>query len=115
MTAGRRLRADLDALLERAREDLGEPNLNWDERELDVIARAAETADRADDLRAAFTAELAGDNRAAVLCKISAEVRACDKSVVDLVAKVNPGVGPASSERHVRAAKSRWDRRLRTV
>jgi hypothetical protein len=116
LTAGRRLRADLDAMLDRARDELREPGLSWDEREQDIISRAAAAADRADDLRAAFDAELSGENRATVLCKLSAEVRACDRAVVDLVAKVNPDVGSAPSERHVRAAKSRWDRRfLRSV
>lgn len=108
MTAGRRLRTGLDAMLQRAREDLGEPELQWDERELDVIGRAVETADRAEELLALFDAEQAGENRPAVLVKISAEVRACDKAVSDLVAKVNPGVGPAKSERHQRAAHARW-------
>jgi len=112
LTAGRRLRADLDAMLARARHELGEPDLTWDERELDVIGRASAAADRADALRAAFDAELEGQGRTPVLCKISAEVRACDKAVVDLVARVNPAPGPAPSERHVRAARPRWDRRL---
>lgn len=116
MTAGRRLQADLDALLERAREELREPDLSWDEREQDIISRAAATADRAESLRSLFTTEQDGENRPAVLVKISAEIRSCDRQVVDLVSRVNPDVGPAPSERHVRAAKSRWDRRgLRSV
>ena len=43
LTAGRRLRADLDAMLARARHELGEPDLTWDERELDaLLARIAD-------------------------------------------------------------------------
>lgn len=108
MTAGRRLRMRLDDMLERAREELGEPGLQWDERELDAIERAAATADCSEELRALFDAEQDDQNRAAVLCKISAEIRACDKAVSDLVARVNPGVGVAKSERHQRAANARW-------
>lgn len=115
LTAGRRLQAELDELLKRAREALGEPGLTWDEREQDVIARAAATADRAEALRSLFGDEQDGQNRPTALVKISAEIRACDRQVVDLVAKVNPDVGPAPSERHVRAARSRWDRKLRRV
>ncbi|MDT5101291.1 MAG: hypothetical protein QOC76_5028 [Mycobacterium sp.] len=42
--------------------------------------------------------------------KLAAEIRLCEKHVVDLLARVNPEPGQAKSDRHVRAARSRWDR-----
>jgi hypothetical protein len=43
-------------------------------------------------------------------------LRALDRQVVDLLAKLNPGVGAAKSERHQRAAQYRWDsKQLRSV
>ncbi|WP_147378884.1 hypothetical protein [Mycobacteroides abscessus] len=115
MTAGRRLRSDMDSLLARARSECGQPALQWDEREQDALTRACATADRAEILRELFDTEQSGDCRATVLAKISAEVRALDRQVQDLLAKLNPGVGPAKSERHQRAAGARWDSRLRSV
>jgi hypothetical protein len=115
MTAGRRLREDMTAMLERAAEELGEPNLKWDEREREVIERAAAAADAAEALRKLFATEQGGENRYAVLVKLSAEARACDRQVVDLLTRVNPAEGQAKSERHVRAAKARYDIRLRSV
>lgn len=108
-SAGQRLRADLEAAKARASKEQGAA-LVWTEFEADVIDRAASTADRAAQMRAAFAAELAGEAQPTVLAKLSAELRALDRLVVDLAAKVNPGLGPAKSERHVRAARSRWDR-----
>ena len=114
--AGRRLRTEMDAALERARVEAAEPNLQWDEREADALERACATADRADVLRGVFDAEQAGECRPAVLAKVSAELRALDRQVVDLLARLNPGVGVAKSERHQRAAQYRWDsKQLRSV
>lgn len=110
MTAGGRLRARMDAALAQASRDAGQP-LEWSEQELEVLELAAETANRAVVMRELFTAEQEGENRPTVLVKISAERRALDRQVVDLIGRVNPGVGVAKSARHVRAARSRWDRR----
>lgn len=109
-TAGVRLRADLDAALARAGKEVGRP-LEWDEKELLTLVTAGKVADRAEVLRGMFADEQAGQARPTVLVKISAELRMCDRQVVDLVARINPGVGVAKSERHVRAARARWDRR----
>jgi hypothetical protein len=108
LTAGRRLRAEIDAALERARIEVGEPNLQWDEREADALARACATADRVEVLQAVFADEQDGESRPAVLAKVSAEIRALDRQVVDLLTRLNPGFGPAKSERHQRAAGARW-------
>ena len=91
LTPGRRLRAEMNAALERARVEAAEPNLQWDERESDVLDRACATADRAEALRAVFDIEQAGDCRPAVLAKVSAEIRALDRQVVDLLGRLNPG------------------------
>jgi hypothetical protein len=107
--AGGRLRADLDAALFRASRECGQ-SLEWSEQELQVIERAAAAADRAAVLTKIWKQELAGDASPTVLVKISAELRACERAVIDLVARVNPGIGAAKSERHQRAAQSRWAR-----
>ena len=114
--AGRRLRTEMNAALERARVEAAEPNLQWDEREADALERACGTADRAEVLRAMFEAEQGADCRPALLAKVSAEIRALDRQVVDLLAMLNPGVGQARSERHQRAANYRWaSKQLRSI
>lgn len=107
--AGARLRFDLDQALQRAGREAGQ-NLEWSEQELLVIDRAVAAADRAAVLTRLWKRELAGAAQPAVLVKLSAELRACERAAVDLVARVNPGIGPAKSDRHQRAAQSRWGR-----
>ena len=112
-TAGKKLREELDALLARvSREKYPmQPALEWSEQELQVIERAMAAADRAEVLGRLWEQEMDGTASTAVLVKLSAEMRACEKAVVDMVSKVNPDVGEAKSARHVQAARSRWDRR----
>jgi len=64
------------------------------EQESQIIERAAAAADREDVLRRLWKREIASECSTAVLVKLSAELRACEKAVVDLVARVNLGVGP---------------------
>ena len=111
MTAGRRLRADMDAALKRAGDVLGQ-SLEWDESEELMLSRAVSAADRAEELRAAYDRELVGDARSSALTKLSSEIRALDKQTIDLVRSVNVGVGVSKSSQHQRAAQSRWDRRV---
>jgi hypothetical protein len=111
LTAGRRLRADMDAALQRAGDALGQ-RLEWDETEEMMLARAASAADRAEELRDAYAAELAGEARSTSLTRLSSEIRALDKQTVDLVRSVHIGVGVPKSSQHQRAAQSRWDRRV---
>lgn len=111
LSAGERLRADMDAALQRASDALGQPAdepLEWTEQELVALEAACGAADRAEILDAAFAAEIGGEKRSSVLVKLSAEVRALDRQVVDLLAKVNPGLGPGLSERHQKASRARW-------
>jgi hypothetical protein len=107
--AGRQLRFDLDLALTRAGRELGQ-SLEWSEQESQVIDRAVAAADRAEVLGRSWKKEIAGEARPSVLVKLSAEMRACERAVVDLVARVNPGVRDAKSDRHQRAAQSRWGR-----
>lgn len=95
-------------MLQRARDAVREPELQWDEREADALTRACATADRVETLQRAFDAEQDGEARPAVLAKLSSELRALDRQVVDLLGRLNPGVGLAKSERHQRAAGARW-------
>jgi hypothetical protein len=110
--AGQQLRAELDRALEHASRELGHgQTLEWSEHELVALERAASAADRAEELGWIYDTELAGERRPTVLVKLSGEIRSCERQVIDLVSKVNPAVGPVKSERHQRAARSRWDRR----
>lgn len=105
--AGKKLRADLDEAQAAAAEERGE-ELEWSEQELLVIERAAAAADRGETLQWLWDEELARDAHPTTLVKLSAEIRACERQVVDLISKVNPAVGVAKSERHVRAANARY-------
>ncbi|MED5813870.1 hypothetical protein VST63_16040 [Mycolicibacterium sp. 050232] len=107
--AGRRLRWDMDQALAEAGRELG-TKLEWSEHEQQVIDRAATAADRSEQLGRLWKAELADEARAGVLVKIAAEQRAQDRAVIDLISRVNPGIGAAKSDRHTRAAQSRWGR-----
>lgn len=106
---GARIRADMDAALARASRDAGQP-LEFTEQETELIDMAVLSADRAALLRELFTAEQEGEGRPRILVPLSTEIRCLDKAVVDLVGRVNPGVGAGKSPRHVRAASVRWER-----
>jgi hypothetical protein len=71
--------------------------LEWSEQELLVIDRACVTADRVEVLRGFFDEERGGDARPSVLVKLSAEIRACDKQVVDLVRESGYWAGEVGS------------------
>ncbi|MGE2835457.1 hypothetical protein [Mycobacterium sp. SMC-4] len=82
--------------------------LEWTEQEASALEAACTAADRSEVLKSGFDRELAGENRPSVLVKLSAEVRALDRQVVDLLAKVNVGLGEGISQRHQRASRARW-------
>jgi hypothetical protein len=86
----------------------GDQALEWTEQELVALESACSTADRAEVIQAVFDTERAGEARASLLVKLSAEKRSLDRQVVDLLAKVNPGLGGAVSERHQKASRARW-------
>lgn len=84
----------------------------WTEAELEYIALAGRAADRAAQIQGILDAELSCDApRAAVVARLSAELRLLERQQATLIAMLNPtGVGAAKSERHQRAALSRWNR-----
>ena len=108
MTAGDQLRADMARALAHAVRDAGRP-LEFDERKTRTIDAAAAAADRGEQLQLLLASELAGETHASVAVKLAAEIRLLEKHITDLLARVNPGPGQAKSDRHVRAARSRWD------
>ena len=100
LTAGRRLRQDMDAALKRAGDAVGQ-SLEWDETEELMLVRAA-WRHRAEELRTAYDLELAGEARAMALTKLSSEIRALDKQTVDLARSVHVGIGASKSARRQR-------------
>jgi hypothetical protein len=109
LSAGDRLRADLDAALARTGEELGRV-LEFDEAEAHIVAQAAEAADRAEEIRGLYRAELTREPevRPRTVVALAAEARLSEKAAVDLVARVSLGLGASKSPRHVRAAQTRW-------
>lgn len=106
--AGRRLVDDQHEALRRAGEEAGVA-LVWSETEEAALERAGQTVDRAERLRKVFDDEMRGDAHPAVLVKISGELRQLDRQVIALLAQLNPeGEDTPKSERHQRAARSRW-------
>ena len=69
--------------------------------------RCPRTSSRTEELRALWDAELAGDTRATVAIKLSAELRLCERHVVDLVARLSPSPGPARSRNGMCARHAR--------
>ena len=85
--------------------------LEWSEREELIIDRACAAADRGEQLERIYDEHMVAGDEPGVLVKLSAEIRACERQVVDLTAKVSRGLLPAKSERHVRPVGARWDRK----
>ena len=114
LTAGAKLRAELDAALARAAEEVGHA-LEFDEAERHVIDQAAEAADRAEEIRALYRAELAREPepRPRSVVALAAEARLTEKAAVDFVARVKLGLGAAKSPHRVRAARTRWQAQQR--
>ena len=92
VSAGQRLRQEAEKALAAASRKSGK-TLEWSELELDLIERAAVTADRAEVVRAVFNAEGEGDARPTVLVSLSGELRLLDKAVVDLLSRLEFGEG----------------------
>ena len=112
LSPGDRLRRDMDEALRRAGEDRGVA-LVWDEVEELALERAADAANRAEEIRLVLDNEMRSEEaNPNVIVRLSAELRALDKSVVDLCSRLNLGIGQAKSARHQKAARARWDRRI---
>jgi hypothetical protein len=109
LSAGQQLRADMDAALARAGRDLG-TELEFSDVEKHTLARAASAADRCEQIRRLWQAELdRPEPRATSAANLAGELRLTEKAVVDLLTRVTLGTGPAKSDRHQRAARSRWN------
>ncbi|WP_145013440.1 hypothetical protein [Mycobacterium marseillense] len=80
------------------------------EPELEAVDRACTSADRAEELCRVYDEELAGERRPSILTKLSGEIRLCDRQVVDLISRIQFGVGEAKSARHAYSANQRWHR-----
>jgi hypothetical protein len=107
--AGAQLRKTLEDALDRQSKVIGR-TLEWSEDEQAMLEAACNAANRAEDMRNLYAAERSGENRATILVKLSAELRMLDRQIVELVARINVGLGPAKSARHQRAADARWAR-----
>lgn len=108
-SAGSQLRKLLEDALKSQSKAIGRP-LEWSEDELTMLDAVCNAANRAEDMREFYEAERAGQNRATVLVKISAELRMLDRQVVELTARINPGLGTSKSPRHQAAVGVRWAR-----
>lgn len=112
MTPGRRLRTALDSRLAAVSTAAGR-TLTWDESDLQMIDRAARSADEAERLRGLLDAEAAGECRPNIVTKLSAEIRQLDRLVVEFTRRVEAGLDTLTagkSARHVVAANARWKR-----
>ena len=108
VTAGERLRVDLDKALAHASRALGQ-TLEWTEIEMHTIEQAVLAADRGEKVRALLDAELVrAEPRASLVLRLSAEARLCERQAVDLVGSVNPGLGQAQPPRRRRSARHHW-------
>jgi hypothetical protein len=111
MSAGQKLRRSLDMELRKAGQ-LQNVVLVWRPAERVALDAACKAADMAQLLAARLDAVAAGDADGAVddplLLKLSAELRQQRRAVADMVARLEFGPDRVKSERHVRAARSRW-------
>jgi hypothetical protein len=105
LSAGQRLRRDLNSALKRAAREANVPARVFTEIESNLVAIAIDLADLAEKLRARRDAEEAGEARPSVLTKLSAEVRHCERQMIDTLARLDFNVG--KSPQHVRAAQQR--------
>lgn len=109
-TAGERLRADLDAAMDRERAQLGQPALEWDEREAQHIAAACRAADAVELLDERIAAERAGEDRASILVKCLAERRLQDDKVSEHLKYLQlEQFTPLKNPHRVAGGHARWD------
>ncbi|MCX2755512.1 hypothetical protein [Gordonia sp. 4N] len=100
----------LDALETRRQQLEDELNLpyEWDEREQVVIRLLGDQIDRREALKRQFS-EVEKPSQGA---KLSAEMRQLERSITDLLGRLDlEGAGAVKSRQHQRAANTRWQRR----
>ena len=104
-SAGQKLRARLDAVLE----ERG-AGWEWTSYDLEVIESAARHADRAAQLQDAYDEGLAGQRRASSLGRLASEAGHQERRVIELTAQVLAEDVP-KSKRHQAAVNARWNRK----
>lgn len=95
-----------------ALEATGIVGAEFDEYETEALSAACAAADRAEQLQRAYDAELSqAEPKATTLVRLSAEMRHCEREKLARLALVRLTPEPVKSERHRRAAQTRWDRK----
>lgn len=98
-TAGERLRQRFDATLAYESKRSGR-SLEWSDHELTALEAAAEAADQAEVLRERWgTASADPQTSLNALVKLSSELRALDRQISDLLARVSVEPGPKTTYR----------------
>ncbi len=109
-TAGEHLRAQLDDALERERAQLGQPALEWDEREAQHIDAACRCADAVELLDKQIAAERAGEDRPSILVKCLAERRLQDDKTAEHLKYLQlDQFTPMKNPHRVAGGHARWD------
>ena len=107
LTAGRRLRRDLDRALDEAAAECGEV-LVWTQTDLQMIGLMCAAADRADALRDIWESSLASGVSASTLTKLSGEIRQCERQIAGLLDRLDVGLqGSWAKQQRKRASRSR--------
>lgn len=106
--AGKKLRAELDAGLQREADKLGK-RLIWDERETHHVGAACQEADHVEILQRRLDDELADQNRATIVVQLTSEIRLLNKSIGEHLRMLPlTGLAPMRSPQHQTAAAARW-------
>lgn len=109
-TAGERLRAQLDAAMDRERAQLGQPALEWDEREQQHIDAACRAADAVELLEERIAAERSGEDRASIIVKCLAERRLQDDKCSEHLKYLQlDQFTPLKNPHRVAGGHARWD------
>jgi hypothetical protein len=108
-SAGGKLRAALDAALDRERQKLGVQSLRWDEREQQHVDAACRSADAVELLDRRIVEEQTGENRGSMIVKYLAERRLQDDKVSEhLKWLALEEFAPLKSPQHVAAGNASW-------
>ena len=84
----------------------------WDEREQVVLRMLGDAIDRKETLKRQF----ADADKPSTAAKISAELRQLERTISEQLGRLDlEGAGEVKSQRHQKAARTRWDRKLRVA
>lgn len=97
--------------MNRALKASGIVGAEFDEYELEALDAAAAAADRGEQLQQVYDDALAsGTAKETTLVRLSAEIRHCERQALQMLDRVRVTPEPVKSERHKRAADTRWRR-----